>query len=118
MTGLADRRCVACAKGTPPLSKEAQSELGASIPNWENVDGVKLRREYRFKSYLDGVAWVQQVGEIAELEDHHPEIKILYRKVQIEVWTHTVNGLSDNDYILAAKLDRAYEEKRGGDSSR
>jgi 4a-hydroxytetrahydrobiopterin dehydratase len=74
------------------------------------VGGSKIKREYRFKSYLDGVAWVQRAAEISDAEDHHPDIRILYRKVQVEFWTHTVNGLSENDYILAAKLDRDYDE--------
>lgn len=74
---------------------------------------MKLRREYKFKTYMDGVSWVQSAGQISDQEDHHPDIHIFYRRVVVEVWTHTVNGLSENDYILAAKLDLHYDSFPG-----
>jgi 4a-hydroxytetrahydrobiopterin dehydratase len=84
-------------------------ELGRQIPGWNVVDGRKISREYRFKAYMDGANWVPVIGEVADREDHHPDIQLLYRKVIVELWTHTVNGLSENDYIVAAKLDQLYE---------
>ena len=77
-------------------------------PEWAVVNGERIRREFAFKKYLDGISWVPAIAAIAEQENHHPEIKILYRKVIIETWTHTVKGLSENDFILAAKLDASY----------
>jgi 4a-hydroxytetrahydrobiopterin dehydratase len=62
---------------------------------------------------MDGVAWVQQAGAISDQEDHHPDIHIFYRRVVLDLWTHTVNGLSENDYILAAKLDQSYNSFPG-----
>lgn len=109
MTTLTERRCESCAAGTPALTSEQQEQLGREIPLWTNVEGQRIRREYKFKTYMDGVTWVQQVGLAADADDHHPDIHIFYRKVLIELWTHTVHGLSENDYILAAKLDKLYE---------
>jgi 4a-hydroxytetrahydrobiopterin dehydratase len=106
---LVDRRCSACAPGTPALRDEQREVLGKEVPAWSVVDGTRIRREYRFKTYLDGARWVPLVGEIADSEDHHPDLHLFFKKVVIELWTHTVNGLSENDYIVAAKFDQAYE---------
>ncbi len=113
MARLLDRRCAACAPGTPPLTPEQCSELGKEVPAWSVVDGTRIRREYRFKTYTDGARWVPIVGEIADSDDHHPDLHLFFKKVVIELWTHTVNGLSENDYIVAAKFDQAYEEYPG-----
>jgi 4a-hydroxytetrahydrobiopterin dehydratase len=82
--------------------------LGKQIPEWENIEGTRLRRTYRFSTYLEGVSWVQAAAAIAEEEDHHPDIHIFWRKVVVELWTHTVKGLSENDYIVAAKFDQLF----------
>ena len=106
---LVAKRCVNCAPGSAALGLEQQRELGSEVPEWTNVEGTRIQREYRFKTYMDGVAWVQQAAAISDREDHHPDMLVRYRKVLVEVWTHTVNGLSENDYILAAKLDASYD---------
>ena len=108
MGNLVSKRCANCQPGTPALTPEQQQALGTEVPEWKNVEGKHLQREYKFKTYMDGVAWVQHAGAIADGEDHHPDIHIFYRKVSLDLWTHTVNGLSENDYILAAKLDALY----------
>ncbi len=113
MTKLLERRCAACAPGTPSLSPEQREELGREVPAWGVVDGTKIRREYRFKTYMDGANWVPLVGQIADNEDHHPDLHLFYKKVVVEFWTHTVNGLSENDYICAAKFDQAYDSYPG-----
>jgi len=113
VTTLVERRCAACAPGTPALSPEQRAELGKEVPAWSVVDGVKIRREYRFKTYMDGARWVPLIGELADSEDHHPDLHLFYKKVVVELWTHTVNGLSENDFILAAKFDKAYESYSG-----
>jgi 4a-hydroxytetrahydrobiopterin dehydratase len=109
MSILVSKRCVNCPTGAPALTSEQQAALGREVPDWINLSGSRIQREYRFKSYMDGITWVQQAGAIADGEDHHPDIVVRYRKVLVEVWTHTVNGLSENDYILAAKLDASYD---------
>jgi 4a-hydroxytetrahydrobiopterin dehydratase len=110
MNNLVDLQCVDIPVGTPALSSSDQERLSLETPEWSNLSGERIRREYKFKSYLDGVAWVQEIAKIAEADNHHPEIQILYRKVRIELWTHTVKGLSQNDYILAAKFDRSFKQ--------
>ena len=77
------------------------------------MEGSKLRREYKFKTYMDGVSWILLAGDISDQEDHHPDLHVFFRRVVVEVWTHTVNGLSENDYILAAKLDHSYHSYPG-----
>jgi 4a-hydroxytetrahydrobiopterin dehydratase len=113
MTKLVERRCAACTPETSPLSQAQQAELGKEVPEWRVIEGARIVREYAFKSYIDGARWVPLVGEIADTEDHHPDIRVLYGKVLIEFWTHTINGLSENDYILAAKFDQAYSSYSG-----
>ena len=108
MSNLTSKRCAQCQPGTPPLSEEQRAELGREVPEWKVIEGTKLQREYKFKTYMDGVAWVQAAGAISDSEDHHPDIHIFYRRVVVDLWTHTVNGLSENDYILAAKLDQSF----------
>jgi 4a-hydroxytetrahydrobiopterin dehydratase len=108
MTDLINKNCLPIAAGTPALSADMLRELGQQVPEWSVVDGKKIRRVFKFKSYLVGAKWVPELAELAEREDHHPDIQLLYRKVIVELWTHTVNGLSENDYILAAKIDRVY----------
>ena len=110
---LSSKRCTPCAKGSPALTDQQQAAFGKETPEWQVIEGSKIRREYKFKTYMDGVAWVQQAGQISDSEDHHPDIHIFFRRVVLELWTHTVNGLSENDYILAAKLDQSYDSFPG-----
>ena len=113
MSNLTSKRCAQCQPGTPPLSEDQRNEFGRDVPEWKVIEGTKLQREYTFKTYMDGVAWVQSAGAISDSEDHHPDIHIFYRRVVLDLWTHTVNGLSENDYILAAKLDQSYNSFPG-----
>jgi 4a-hydroxytetrahydrobiopterin dehydratase len=109
MSTLLERRCANCAPGAPALSPVEQERFGREIPEWQNLEGARIRREFKFKTYLDGIEWAREAGQIVDAEDHHPDLRILYRKVIVELWTHTVKGLSENDYIVAAKLDRLFE---------
>lgn len=106
---LREECCVPLSKGSTALPAEEQELLGVEVPGWGNLDGKWLVREYRFKRYTDGSAWVQQVVLLAEKEDHHPDIHLFYCRVVLELWTHTVGGISRNDFILAAKLDALFE---------
>jgi len=113
MSKLTERACAPCSKGTPSLNDQQREELGREVSDWTVVGGRRIRREYRFKTYMDGVRWVPLIGQIADSEDHHPDIHVLYKKVLVELWTHTVDGLSENDYIVAAKFDQAYGSYEG-----
>jgi 4a-hydroxytetrahydrobiopterin dehydratase len=108
MTQLFDRTCIDLPSGTPPLAAKEIELLRIEIPDWENLGDQRIRRVFAFKSYIAGADWARNIAVIAENENHHPEIRILWRKVVVELWTHTVKGLSENDFILAAKFDRNY----------
>ena len=109
MSGLVDRKCKDCKPGSPALTDAEQQELSREIPEWKNIEGKKIQREFKFPSYAAAIDWVQKIAKIADAENHHPDLHIFYRKVVVEFWTHTVKGLSENDYILAAKFDAAFD---------
>lgn len=102
---LADRSCAPCPPGTPPLGADARAHLAKGIPLWQVEDG-RLTRTFRFGGFVDAIRFVDEVAKLAEAEQHHPDITVRYDRVRIDVWTHSVGGLSENDFILAAKLDR------------
>jgi len=80
-----------------------------SLPGWNLVDG-SIEKEFRFTSYLDGLAFANEIGKIAEEQDHHPDIVIKWRRVKLTLSTHSVKGLSENDFIVAAKSELKYRE--------
>lgn len=104
-TSLAERHCVALPEGTPALAPAAREELHAQIPAWEVVDGKRLRRTFRFKDFAGALRFVDAVGAMSDAEDHHPEIALTWGRATIEIWTHTVGGLSENDFVYAARTD-------------
>ena len=103
---LTQKHCVPCEGGTPPFTQERIAEYRPHIAEeWSVLDNTKLHRDFRFKNFKQAMAFVNQVAEIAEAEGHHPDISIFYNQVTIELWTHAVGGLSENDFIVAAKID-------------
>jgi 4a-hydroxytetrahydrobiopterin dehydratase len=102
---LLDRHCVALPEGTPALTADARSKLLGEVAGWEVADGKRLRKTYRFADFAKALRFVDDVGAMADVEDHHPEIALSYGKATIELWTHTVGGLSENDFIFAAHAD-------------
>jgi len=106
MAGLADKRCVPCAKGAEPLTgEEIENRVKELDPDWRVVDGHHLEREFRFDDFRQALDFVNEVGELAEGQGHHPDIYLSYGKVKIQLWTHKINGLHENDFILATKID-------------
>lgn len=104
---LASKRAKDINKKSPPLSKAKVNEYMSELSkDWKLVGGKKIKRDFEFKSFMEGVDFVNKVSEIAEAENHHPDIYLFYRKVTIEFSTHAIGGLSENDFILAAKIDR------------
>jgi len=105
---LADKHCVPCEGGVPKLATDQVQELLKALPAWKlTSDGQRLRREWRVKDFVTGLDFFQRVGQVAEREDHHPDLHLVgYRNVTIEIWTHAIGGLSENDFILAAKIDQ------------
>lgn len=104
---LTQKHCVPCEGGTPPLPDEKEDELVQQTPEWLLIrDGThKITRQFKFKNFKEALTFVNKVGELAELEGHHPDIKIVYNKVQLDLFTHAVGGLSENDFIMAAKIN-------------
>lgn len=107
MIDLTQRRCTPCEGGVPPLPADQVSTYLAALTGWKlTADGKRIRKEWRVKDFLAGLDFFNCIGRLAEQEDHHPDLHLAgYRNVAIEIWTHAVNGLTENDFILAAKID-------------
>lgn len=101
---LTEKRCVSCEGGTPPLSKTEAENLLKEVSNWK-LEGKMIRKQFKFKNFVEAMKFVNKVAEIAESEGHHPDMKISWNKVTLELWTHSIGGLSENDFIVAAKVD-------------
>ncbi|MFA5877505.1 MAG: 4a-hydroxytetrahydrobiopterin dehydratase [Candidatus Paceibacterota bacterium] len=104
---LTDKKCVACEGGIPPLTEAEISTFKPQVPAWRvSSDTKSILREFVFKDFKEALAFVNKVGAIAEEEGHHPDIKLFeYKNVSISLWTHAIGGLSENDFIVAAKID-------------
>lgn len=103
---LSKKRCIPCRGGIPPLKGESLAELKRHLDkNWKVVDEHHLEREFIFKNFQEALAFTNRIGEVAEQEDHHPDILLSYGKVRVLLWTHKIDGLSESDFILAAKYD-------------
>lgn len=108
MTTLAQKHCTSCEGGVPPLAPEQVSRHLAELKDWKlTADGQRIRREWRVSDFMTGLDFFQRIGALAEREGHHPDLHLVgYRNVAVEIWTHAVNGLTENDFILAAKIDQ------------
>ena len=105
MDDLTKRRCTPCEGGTPKLEGEELERYAVVLPTWKVVDGRQIEKEYRFPDFAQALAFVNRLGEVAEAEGHHPDVFLAWGKVKVTLWTHAIGGLSENDFILAAKAD-------------
>lgn len=106
MTDLTKKHCVPCEGGVDPFNTEQiKTYIGMLDLPWEVVDGKKLQHEFKFKNFKEAMRFVNKVAELAEIEGHHPDIHIFYNRVTLELWTHAIGGLSENDFIMAAKIE-------------
>jgi 4a-hydroxytetrahydrobiopterin dehydratase len=103
---LADKKCVPCRGGVPPLRGEELEKLWADLPNWTVTNEHHLQREFKFPDFKQALDFVNRVGELAEEQGHHPDILLAWGKVGITLWTHKIDGLTESDFIMAAKIDR------------
>ncbi len=101
---LSTRQCIPCTAATPPLNQEQISALMKQLDGWMQHDQV-IHKIYNFKDYYQTIAFVNAVAWISNQEDHHPELAVSYNKCKVEYTTHAINGLSENDFICAAKVD-------------
>lgn len=104
---LAQRKCQPCEKGTDPLPASAAQRLLQDLKGWVLVEEKLIRKLVTCKNFLDAVSLIQRIAPIAEAEDHHPDLHLTgYKRLTIELSTHAIGGLSENDFILAAKIDQ------------
>jgi 4a-hydroxytetrahydrobiopterin dehydratase len=104
---LASQTCVPCRGGIPPLKGTELAQIHQSVPQWKVIEEHHIVRNFTFPDFKQALAFVNRVGEIAEEQGHHPDILLAWGKVEITLWTHKINGLTQSDFIMAAKIDRA-----------
>ncbi len=106
MPGLAEKECVPCKGGVAPLKGNDLSGLSRQLkPGWQTVREHHLEKEYKFKDFREALDFTNRVGELAEAQGHHPDIYLAWGKVRITLWTHKIDGLTESDFIMAAKID-------------
>jgi 4a-hydroxytetrahydrobiopterin dehydratase len=105
---LTTKHCTPCEGGVPKLSYEETQRLLKEMPGWKAThDGERIRKDWQMKNFVAGIEFFRKVADLAEAEGHHPDLHLEgYRKVWIEIYTHAIGGLSENDFILAAKIDQ------------
>jgi len=105
---LTQKKCVPCEGGTLPLAKEKVEEYMKEVQGWEVQENKVIEKTFSFKTFRESIDFVNQAAGIAEQEQHHPDMHIRYRKVTLELTTHAIKGLSENDFIMASKIDIMY----------
>ncbi len=106
MAQLAEMSCVPCRGGVPPLRGDALDSFRRQVSSWDVVDGHHLERTFEFPNFQLALDFTNQVGALAEAEGHHPDIYLAWGRVGIKIWTHKIDGLTESDFVLAAKIDR------------
>jgi 4a-hydroxytetrahydrobiopterin dehydratase len=108
MDDLASRKCVPCRGGVPPLQGEDLARLHRQLGSgWQVIEGHHLEKEFSFPDFRQALDFTNRLGEVAETEGHHPDICLGWGRVKVSIWTHKIDGLTESDFILAAKADRA-----------
>lgn len=107
-TDLASKKCAPCERGNPPLDDRRVADLLKELPGWERV-GDEIAREYKFKNYHETMAFVNAVAWVSHREDHHPDLRVGYNTCRVAYSTHSVGGLSENDFICAAKIEALWQ---------
>ena len=106
MNTLAGKQCTPCKGGVPPLRGKELARLAGELGGgWQVVAEHQLEKEYQFKDFREALDFTNKVGELAEAQGHHPDIYLAWGKVKLTVWTHKINGLTESDFVLAAKVD-------------
>lgn len=105
---LINKKCIPCEVGGSPLDSDAVAIFSRDLVNWKVIDNTKILRIFNFKNFKESIEFVNKVAELAESEGHHPDITIKYNVVNIELMTYAVEGLTENDFILATKIDKIF----------
>ncbi len=107
---LTKSQCTPCQGGVKPLQGKAIEKLLKQLPDgWQVIDEHHLEKEYKFKNFIQALAFVNKVGKLAESQSHHPDIYLAWGRVKLTIWTHKVDGLHENDFILAAKIEELHD---------
>lgn len=105
-TSLVSKKCIPCDAGTPPLKPSEYEPLLRQLKSdWEVIEEKKIKHEFKFEGFREAIGFVNKVADLAEEEGHHPNFHIYYSRVVIDLYTHKINGLSENDFVLAAKIE-------------
>lgn len=105
--GLAEKTCVPCRGGVPPLTRQQFEPLLSELEGWEVKNDKRLEKSFKVEDFAQAMKLANAVAEIAEQEGHHPDLLVRWGELKIELWTHKIDGLTESDFILAAKIDRA-----------
>lgn len=113
MSDLTQKKCIPCTAGTPPLKGEKLQSFMKQLKGWTLMNEYHLEKPFKFKNFVEALAFTNELGKLAEQEGHHPDILLSWGKVVVTLWTHKINGLSESDFIMAAKSDAIYNSKWG-----
>ena len=106
MAGLSEKTCVPCRRGVPPLNAEQIKPLAIQVENWHVISNHHIEREFKFPDFRTALNFTNKIGAVAEAQGHHPDIFLGWGKVGVKIWTHKIDGLTESDFILAAKIDK------------
>lgn len=106
MTDLAQKTCVPCRGGVPPMSGRELASYLDQVSGWTVIGEHHLQKEFKFPNFVKALAFVNRVGAVAEEQGHHPDIYLAWGKAEIKLWTHKIDGLTESDFIMAAKIDK------------
>lgn len=105
-TALAEKQCVPCKGGVPPMKGQELQRILRLVPNWRAVDEHHIIRTFTFPDFKKALEFVNRAGDIAEEQGHHPDILLTWGKAEVTLWTHKIDGLTESDFIMAAKIDQ------------
>ena len=106
MADLASLKCEPCRGGVPPLKGKELEEMKRQLPGWSVINEHHLHKEFKFPDFVKALAFVNRVGEVAEQQGHHPDVLLAWGRAEVTTYTHAINGLTESDFILAAKINQ------------
>lgn len=118
MSELSEKECIPCKGGIPPLRGEALADLHRQLDSgWEVINEHHLEKEFKFKNFREALAFTNKVGELAEANNHHPDIYLAWGRVKVTIWTHKIDGLTESDFVMASKIDRLKQVSDNSESA-
>jgi 4a-hydroxytetrahydrobiopterin dehydratase len=105
---LAEKHCVPCRGGVPPMTGEQLRPYAEQLPDWKIIDGHHIAKTFLFPDFKTALAFVNRIGEVAEAEGHHPDLVLAWGRVTAQIYTHKARGLTESDFVLGAKIDEIY----------